>query len=143
MMKDYSDKGLIGACLEIKNKIVYVSESPSFYEKWNVKFFLEYSSSIRKVKSDRIDYIIDLFSLQDVLKQKICTLSKGYRQRLAFAQCMLHNPEYLILDEPFSALDPLQKKEMYSLIEKEKKDKCIIFSTHQISDIKNICDDII
>ena len=129
--------------IDIKIQIGYVSENPFFYENWTVRNYLNYCGQIQNVKAERIDYIIELLSLINICNKKINTLSKGLRQRLAFAQSILHDPNYLILDEPFSSLDPLQKQEIYSILENFKGNKTIIFSTHQISDIKNICDKVL
>ncbi len=139
----FDDLNLYDDTLEIKNKTGYVSETPLFYENWKVYQYLKFCSKIRNTKLENIDYVIDLLSLNSVLNNKTHTLSKGYRQRLAFAQALIHNPVYLVLDEPFSALDPIQKNEMYNILDKLKGTKTIIFSTHQIYDIEKICDDVL
>ncbi len=139
----FNDLNTFDHTIEILNQIGYVSEIPNFYENWTVKKYLRYCGQILNIKNERIEYLLELLSLKEISNKKIKTLSKGFRQRLAFAQCILHDPNFIILDEPFSSLDPLQKQEIYSILELFKGKKTIIFSTHQISDIKNICDKVL
>lgn len=134
---DYVDNTLL------KNQIGYVSEQPVFYNSMTVKQFLKFVASIRNIKFDSIDVAIDKCSLQSVLTKRISTLSKGYKQRLAFAQAIMHNPKILILDEPSSGLDPEQIIEMRNLIKQSSKNRITLFSTHIIQEAENLCDKII
>lgn len=129
--------------LEVQKKIGYVSEFPTFYENMLVKNFLNYCREIREVSLDDMEKSIKLCKLEEVLEKKISTLSKGFRQRLAFAQAIIHNPDVLILDEPTTGLDPIQIVQIRQLIKSCGKNKTVLFSTHIISEAENICDDVI
>jgi len=78
--------------------------------------------------------------LQNVWQRKIFTLSKGFRQRVALAAAVIHDPEILILDEPTVGLDPLQIQQFRQMILKMSDNKILLFSTHVLSEVENICD---
>ncbi len=129
--------------LEVKKRTGFVSESALFYPQFTVKEFLKFVSEFRKTKNHAIDQVISLCNLEDELYQKIANLSKGYKQRLSFAQALIHNPSVLILDEPTSGLDPIQIQEMRLLISSLKKDKTIVLSTHLMQEVEALCSDLI
>jgi ABC-2 type transport system ATP-binding protein len=83
--------------------------------------------------------VVGVCGLKGVLEQNISELSRGYRQRVGFAQAILHNPEVLIMDEPTSGLDPNQAEEVRSLIRELKKEKTVILSTHILSEVQAVC----
>jgi ABC-2 type transport system ATP-binding protein len=88
---------------------------------------------------ERVKNIMATCNLKEVAYQLIDTLSKGYRQRVGFAQAFLHDPEYLILDEPTDGLDPNQKQEVRNLIKNMGREKCIILSTHILEEVEAVC----
>lgn len=128
---------------DVQKILGYVSEVPTFYETMKVKDFLMYCSNIRNISIEDLNNTIQDCSLTDVLQKKISTLSKGYRQRLAFAQALIHNPKVLILDEPTTGLDPIQIVQIRQLIKNCAKNKTIVFSTHIIAEAEFICDEVI
>jgi ABC-2 type transport system ATP-binding protein len=87
----------------------------------------------------QVDRAITLTHLAPVRKQTIETLSKGFKQRVGFAQALLHDPPVLILDEPTDGLDPNQKIEVRSLIKSMAVDKTIVLSTHILEEVEAIC----
>ncbi len=91
---------------------------------------------------DRINKVIDMCSLKEVIDKLVKTLSKGYKQRLALAKAMLHNPPILLLDEPTSGLDPRQIMELRSLIKKLSVNTTILISTHIMQEIEALCSSI-
>lgn len=103
--------------------------------------FLEYCAKLHSIKDVKIavDTVVEKCSLSKVLKQKIKTLSKGYKQRVSFAQAIIHNPPNLILDEPISGLDPAQIIQLRKLIEELSKDKAILISTHILQEVYSLC----
>ena len=103
--------------------------------------FLEYCAKLHSIKDVKIavDSVVEKCSLSKVLKQKIKTLSKGYKQRVSFAQAIIHNPPNLILDEPISGLDPAQIIQLRKLIEELSKDKAILISTHILQEVYSLC----
>ncbi|MCR4940634.1 MAG: ABC transporter ATP-binding protein [Treponemataceae bacterium] len=135
---------------ETKGAIGYVSENASFPENYFVMEYLIECADIwektgkkvlegKKAKTERISRIIETFSLEEVLKKRIYTLSKGYRQRLSFAQAFIHDPSVLVLDEPVTGLDPLQISEIRSIIKKAGKTKTVLMSTHFMQEAETIC----
>ena len=84
--------------------------------------------------------LIDQLSLEELLPKKIKTLSKGQRERVNFAQALIHNPSVLVLDEPASGLDPAQILKMRSLVKSLKADHTILLSTHLMQEVEALCD---
>ena len=105
--------------------------------------FLDFIAEIRdfsgKNKNSAIEKAIEQCFLQDVRFQLINTLSKGFNQRVCFAQSILHDPEYLIMDEPTDGLDPNQKHEVRSMIKEMALEKTIIISTHILEEVEAVC----
>ncbi|MBR4823240.1 MAG: ABC transporter ATP-binding protein [Spirochaetaceae bacterium] len=139
--------------LKVKSITGYVSENPRFYENFTVLDFLKFIADIRfagenshsyaKNRKDRIEYAVETCSLGEVLSKKIAALSKGYRQRLAFASAIMHDPKILVLDEPVTGLDPVQIQEMRTLIKSMSKDKTILLSTHLMQEVSALCDEVV
>lgn len=130
--------------LSAQKKIGYAPENAPLYEEMHVREFLEFVGGIREMRGDhleqRIKEVIAKTSLEEVEYQKIETLSKGYKRRVALAQALLHDPEMLILDEPTDGLDPNQKHEVRTLIKSLSKEKCILISTHILEEVEEVCD---
>ncbi len=133
--------------LAARQKIGYLPESAPTYKEMTVTGFLGFIAKIRgytgKTKTIRIDRVIEKCFLEDVQYQTIDTLSKGYNQRVCLAQCLLHDPEYLIMDEPTDGLDPNQKYEVRAMIREMAKEKTILLSTHNLDETEAICSRII
>lgn len=87
----------------------------------------------------RVQRVVELVSLQEVIDRPIETLSKGFKRRVALAQAMLHEPPVLILDEPTDGLDPNQKHDVRGLIRTLSKEVAIIVSTHILEEVDAIC----
>jgi ABC-2 type transport system ATP-binding protein len=126
-----------------KQKIGYLPESAPSYQDMTVLSFLRFAADIRGLaglnKQHAVGRVIDLCQLQNVLKQTIDTLSKGFRQRTCLAQSLIHDPEVLILDEPTDGLDPNQKHDMRNLIRQMGSTKAIIISTHVLEEVEAVC----
>jgi ABC-2 type transport system ATP-binding protein len=127
----------------VREQIGYLPENAPLYGEMEVRDFLDFVAEIRSIKkSERktaIDRVIDLVSLENVVYQKIETLSKGFRRRVGLAQALIHDPEILILDEPTDGLDPNQKHEVRTLINSMATDKCIVLSTHILEEVDAVC----
>jgi ABC-2 type transport system ATP-binding protein len=127
-----------------KRKLGYLAESAPAYPEMTVEEFLGFISEIRGfrekgVRQAHVDRAIALTHLESVRKQTIETLSKGYKQRVGFAQALLHDPAALILDEPTDGLDPNQKNEVRALIKTMAVEKAVILSTHILEEVDAIC----
>lgn len=131
---------------ETKSKIGYLPEIPPLYPDMTVQKYLEFMFDLKKVKlpkKEHIDEVMRLVRISDIGKRLIKNLSKGYRQRVGFAQALLGNPPVLILDEPTVGLDPKQIIEIRKLIRSLGKKHTVIFSSHVLSEISATCDRII
>lgn len=129
-----------------KQKIGYLPEIPPLYVDMTVRKYLEFMFDLKRVKlpkKEHIDEIMRLVGLSDHGKRLIKNLSKGYRQRVGFAQALLGNPPVIILDEPTVGLDPRQIIEIRKLIKSLGKKHTVIFSSHVLSEISATCDRII
>lgn len=131
---------------QAKQKIGYLPEIPPLYLDMPVRKYLEFMFDLKKVKlpkKEHIDEVMRLVKISDKSERIIKNLSKGYRQRVGFAQALLGNPPVLILDEPTVGLDPNQIIEIRKLIKSLGKKHTVIFSSHVLSEISATCDRII
>ena len=129
-----------------KKNIGYLPEMPPLYNDMTVAKYLGFMFDLKRVrlpKWEHITEICEMVKLMDVGDRIIKHLSKGYRQRVGFAQALLGYPPVLILDEPTVGLDPAQIIEMRSLIRELGKKHTIILSSHVLSEIEAVCDKII
>ena len=129
-----------------KQKIGYLPEIPPLYTDMTVRKYLEFMFDLKRVKlpkKEHIDEIMRLVSLDKHGNRIIKNLSKGFRQRVGFAQALLGNPPVIILDEPTVGLDPKQIIEIRKLIKSLGKKHTVIFSSHVLSEISATCDRVI
>jgi len=127
---------------EAKRRIGYLPEIPPLYIDMKVREYLNFIYDLKKVKFPKkahIDEILKLVKIDDVQNRLIKNLSKGYRQRVGFAQALIGNPDVLILDEPTVGLDPKQIFEIRNLISRLGKNHTIILSSHILSEIQAVC----
>ncbi|MBK6910622.1 MAG: ATP-binding cassette domain-containing protein [bacterium] len=133
--------------LAIREKIGYLPEMAPVYQDMNVLDYLHYVCALRRIPSDRvgprIKEVVDRCGLTSVLGKDVGELSKGYRQRVGLSQAIIHNPEYLILDEPTAGLDPNQIVEIRALIKELGREKTVILSTHILSEVQATCSRVI
>ncbi len=132
----------------VKQKLGYLPESAPAYPEMTVEEFLGFIAEVRgfrakDAKRAQVDRAIQLTHLGPVRKQTIETLSKGFKQRVGFAQALLHDPAVLVLDEPTDGLDPNQKNEVRSLIKNMSVEKAVILSTHILEEVDAICNRVI
>jgi len=134
---------IIGESLAARKKIGYLPENAPAYPDMTVVGFLGFIAGMRGLSGDskrrRIEEILERCFLTEVRFQTINTLSKGFKQRVCFAQSILHDPEYLIMDEPTDGLDPNQKYEIRAMIREMARDKTIILSTHILEEVGEVC----
>ena len=132
---------------ETKNRIGYLPEERGLYRKNRLGDTIAYFGSLKNMQPGEIkkqsDFWLKKFELKGREKSKVEELSKGNQQKVQFIISILHNPEVLILDEPFAGFDPINQdllKEI--LIELKNQGKTIIFSTHQMDQVEKLCDNI-
>jgi len=132
-----------------RERLGYLPENGPLYEEMTVIEFLSFMSDMRNSslgKMDRqkaVEQVVELCQLKNVQHQTIDTLSKGFHQRVGLAQAIIHDPDYLILDEPTDGLDPNQKHEIRNLLKGMAAQKGIIMSTHILEEVEAICNRVI
>lgn len=140
-------KNIIDNALFAKENIGFLPEGSPLYPDMSVASFLSYMAELRglrgKEKKQRLTEVAQTANIENILTQKIETLSKGYLRRVGFAQSIISNPPVLLLDEPTDGLDPNQKEYMRNLISNMGKDKTILISTHLLDEAETIADRII
>lgn len=132
----------------LQNRIGYLPEERGLYKKMKIIDQLRYFAALKNVaQADadaRIDFWLERMKLTDWKKKKTTDLSKGMQQKIQFISTVLHNPDLLILDEPFSGLDPVNVEFMVDVIDEFKtQEKTIIFSTHLMETAERLCSDIL
>ncbi|AKL92611.1 ABC transporter ATP-binding protein [Staphylococcus capitis] len=129
------------------NKVGYLPEERGLHPKMTVEEELTYLATLKGLSSrdiqQRIDYWLERFAITENRKKRIQSLSKGNQQKIQLLASMLHEPELLILDEPFSGLDPVNV-ELLKRAVKDLNDKgsTIIYSSHRMEHVEELCDDV-
>ena len=130
-----------------KKMIGYLPEIPPVYMDMKVKEYLKFCAGIkgvpRKERAEQVENAMEKLRIKDMEKRLIRNLSKGYRQRVGFAQAILGDPKYLVLDEPTVGLDPNQVIEVRNLIKSLRKDHTIILSSHILAEIQAVCERVV
>ncbi len=126
--------------------IGYLPEQPPLYVDMTVEEYLNFVCDLKGVKANRKEHlkeICDLVKINDVYKRVIKNLSKGYKQRVGFAQALVGNPPVLILDEPTVGLDPNQIVDIRNLIKSLGKNHTVILSSHILTEVQAVCERIV
>ena len=132
------------APLQFKRRIGYLPETAPLYDEMTVENYLAFICRMRKVKEKDIPgevrAVCDKTHLSDVMGRRIGNLSRGFRQRTAFAQALCASPRVIVLDEPTQGLDPVQAVEFRQLITSLRGEHTVLFSSHILADISKVCD---
>lgn len=135
---------LLNDSLLVRRKIGYMPENTPLYQDMRVREFLDYRAALKGLRwkqiRSRVPVVMERCGIDTVSRKLIGTLSRGYRQRVALADALVHDPELLILDEPTAGLDPNQIRSVRDLIKSLGKDHTILLSTHILPEVEMICD---
>lgn len=136
-------KSILNDEINVKKIIGYLPESAPLYNDMCVFDYLVYMADIQELEkdklNDRLNYVVEVCSLKEVISKPIGELSKGYKQRVGLAGSIIHDPKILILDEPTNGLDPNQIVEIRELIKELGKEKTVLVSTHILSEVESTC----
>jgi ABC-2 type transport system ATP-binding protein len=130
-----------------RDELGYLPEDRGLYQKQKLEETIKYFASLRGLDKEegilQAHYWLERFDLLDQKNRKIEELSKGNQQKIQFILSLIHDPSLLILDEPFTGLDPLNQVLLKEIIqEKSNEGKTILFSTHQMEQVERLCDNI-
>lgn len=132
---------------EVRKRIGFLPEHPPVYQDMSVVDYLAFAGELRGMSRGqvkrRMPDVLEITDLTDVSTDIIGTLSHGYRQRVGVAQAIIHQPKFLILDEPTRGLDPVQIVEMRNLIHDLKQNHTVLISSHILTEISQTCDRIL
>jgi ABC-2 type transport system ATP-binding protein len=129
--------------IEVQRRLGYLPESSPVYAEMDVRGYLEFIGRVRGLGASELARAIERTAeecgITDRLRQRIGTLSRGYRQRVGLAQALLHAPQLLILDEPTNGLDPNQIVEIRNLIRRVGETRTVVLSTHILPEVQVTC----
>lgn len=140
-------KNIIEMGADYRNVLGYLPQDFGYYPNYTALEFLLYISALKGIPKEiarkRSPELLDEVGLGDVAHKKVKTFSGGMKQRVGIAQALLNNPDILILDEPTAGLDPKERVRFRNLLSDYAGDKIVILSTHIVSDVEAIADEVI
>tara|TARA_Y100001960_G_scaffold329659_1_gene421609 strand:+ start:5613 stop:6284 length:672 start_codon:yes stop_codon:yes gene_type:complete len=125
---------------KLKQYIAYLPEEREEVENLTVKEYLKFIANVYKKGSKEIIPALEKVKALEFMHTNFSELSKGYQQRVLFAGVLIADSKIIILDEMTDGLDPVQRNEFYNIINEIKEDKTIVISSHNMEEIKEICD---
>lgn len=135
---------LLDQPMQAKAELGYLPEQPPLYRDFTVDEYLAYCARINRIARAKRKGAIDLAKqrcgLTEVGQRLILNLSKGFQQRVGIAQAIIHSPAVVLLDEPTVGLDPIQIREIRSLIREIANEHSVVLSTHILPEVQSVCD---
>ena len=129
--------------LEVRRRLGYLPQRAPLYPEMSVWEYLSFVADMRGLEQStfkrRMRGIVDVCGLAQVLGKNIGDLSHGYRQRVGLGQALVHDPPILILDEPTADLDPNEKAEVIRYIKEIGKERTVLLSTHNLTEVESAC----
>lgn len=133
--------------VKAKAKIGYLPQDPPVYPDMRVKEYMSFCAGLKRIprskRKSEIQRVMELLRITDVKDKLIKNLSGGYKRRVGFAQAIMGNPDFIILDEPTVGLDPNQVIEVRNIIKDLRKSHSVIFSSHILSEVSEVCDRVV
>jgi ABC-2 type transport system ATP-binding protein len=133
--------------IEVKKRIGYLPDEPPLHKEMRVEEFLLYVGQLHRLSKSqakqRVFELMEKLEITDMRNRLIGQLSKGYKQRVGLAHALVHDPDVLILDEPTEGLDPNQIVQIRELIKSLRGQHTILFSSHILSEVESVCDQIV
>ncbi|WP_273130877.1 ABC transporter ATP-binding protein [Bacillus weihaiensis] len=143
----YNGDDIVSLDEQYRDVLGYLPQEFGYYKQYTAEKYLLYLSALKgidkKVAKEKIKNLLYLVGLSDVANKKLKTFSGGMIQRVGIAQAMLNDPKILILDEPTAGLDPKERARFRKLLTDLSRDRIIILSTHIVSDVESIANEII
>lgn len=143
----YEGKSIYAMDEEYRGLIGYMPQNYSVYPGFTARDFLQYMGTLKGVPEEklksRIGEVLDFVNLSDVADKKVKTFSGGMKRRIGIAQAIINEPQILIFDEPTAGLDPRERIRFSNIISDMGKDKIILLSTHIVSDIEAIANELV
>ncbi|PJK16016.1 multidrug ABC transporter ATP-binding protein [Chryseomicrobium excrementi] len=143
----YDGKPILSMGEAYREKIGYLPQHFGYYKHYSPRKYLRYIAALKGIEKSvvekRIDEVLDLVALQEVKDKKMRKFSGGMIQRIGIAQAILAHPKVLILDEPTAGLDPKERARFRHLLSDLARDRIVLISTHIVSDIESIANEIV
>jgi len=140
------DINILETPMELRKILGYLPQSFGVYPKMTANKLLHYFAALKGIasKKDRanmVDYVLDITNLTKVKNREVARYSGGMRQRFGIAQLLLNKPKLIIVDEPTAGLDPAERHRFLNVLRALGKDHIVLFSTHIVDDVKDLCTD--
>ncbi|TCJ01517.1 ABC transporter ATP-binding protein [Cytobacillus praedii] len=143
----YEGQNIFSMGENYRDLIGYLPQQFGYYKNYNPFQYLQYLAALKGISkqaaNEKIPKLLKLVALEDAIKKKMRKFSGGMIQRVGIAQAMLNDPKILILDEPTAGLDPKERVRFRNLLSELARDRIVILSTHIVSDVESIANQII